>query len=255
MSFIVTDFNDFKELLALHRDWQAELRRMIVGQDLDALPSLIRDLLEAHRGAEQRLTRLEEAQIRAEERLSRLEEAVARLEQTVAGLVKTIEKLVDILAQIEMRMDRIEDRVGSMDGEMLEIRYRDRAGAYFGRWLRRTRVVDPSDLADELRDRLSPEERDDALNIDLVVRGPPADRPDVGEIWLAVEVSATVDAEDVARALKRAGLLRRTGHPVLPAVAGTDATDGAKYQTAKDKVLLLQDGSGQYWDEAVAAWI
>jgi hypothetical protein len=64
VSFTVNDFNDCKELLALHPDWQVELRRMIVGSDLEALPSLVRDLLEAHRRGEQRLTRLEEKEKR-----------------------------------------------------------------------------------------------------------------------------------------------------------------------------------------------
>jgi hypothetical protein len=33
MSFTVNEFNDFKELLALHPDWQAELRRIIIGNE------------------------------------------------------------------------------------------------------------------------------------------------------------------------------------------------------------------------------
>jgi hypothetical protein len=225
MSFTVSDFNDFKQLLALHPEWQAELRRMIVGNDLEALPSLIRDLIESHQRAEQRLTRLEETQ-------QRLSEA--------------IDKLTEAVQLGERRLARLEDRSGGMEGQLLEMRYRDRAAAYFGRWLRKTRVVDPSDLSDELEKHLSSDELNDAMGIDLVVRGRLRQRPDLEEIWLAVEISVVVDRDDVARAIKRAELIRKGGRQVLPVVAGKDFTAGAEFNAAERKVLVLKNGGGQH---------
>jgi hypothetical protein len=210
---------------------------------------------EAQQRTEERLARLEEVQVRTEERLARLEEAQVRTEERLARLEQAIEKLTEAVLLADKRMSRMEDRMGRMDGQLLEASYRDRAGAYFGRWMRRTRVVDPSDLADDLKDHLSREEFDDAIKIDLVVRGRPDQRPDVAEIWLAVEISVVVDREDVARAIKRADLIRRTGRHVLPVVAGKDATQGAEAEAAKHQVVLLHDGSAEHWEEALDRWI
>jgi len=105
MSFTVNDFNDFKQLLVLHPDWQAELRRIIVGIDLEALPSLVRDLVEAQRSADERLTRLEAA----------------------------VHELVELQRRNEQRLAKIEGKLGEHGGWLLEMRFRQRAAAYMGR--------------------------------------------------------------------------------------------------------------------------
>jgi hypothetical protein len=255
VSFTVTDFNDFKQLLALHPEWQVELRRMIVGDDLEALPALVRDLVEAQRRSEGRLISVEERLTRLEEAVVRLAEAQERSENRLNRLEVAIEKLTEAVQLSEKRLTRLEERTGGMSGQLLEMRYRDRAAAYFGRWLRKTRVVDPSDLSDELEKHLSSEELIDAMEIDLVVRGRPRQRPDLEEIWLAVEISVVVDRDDVARAIKRADLIRRGGRQVLPVVAGKDFTEGAEFNASERKVLLLKNGSGQHWEEALGRWL
>jgi hypothetical protein len=240
VSFTVSDFNDFKQLLALHPEWQVELRRTIVGNDLEALPSLVRDLVEAQRRSEERLAGVESRLAGVESRLNRLELA--------------IEKLTEAVRISERRLTWLEERTGGMLGELLEMRYR--AAAYFGRWLRRIRVVDPSALADELETHLSSEDLHEAMNIDLVVRGRLKQRSDVEEIWLAVKISLVVDREDVLRAVKRADLIRSsTGRQVLPVAAGKDVTQGAELHAADRKVFLLHNGSGRHWEEALERWI
>ena len=241
MSFTVNDFNDFKQLLALHPDWQVEFRRMIVGDDLQTLPSLVRDLAEAQRSADERLTRLETA-------LHELRESVFVLEQSVR-------ELVELQRRNEQRLAKIEGKLGEHGGWLLEMRFRQRAAAYMGRWLRRTKVVDFNDVIEEAEAHLNAEEMDDLLDIDVVLRGGPRETPEGEEIWLAVEVSSVVDREDVARAIRRADLLRRTGRRVLPVVAGHDATDGGNSQARLHHVVLLQDGKGLFWEEAIAKWL
>jgi hypothetical protein len=241
VSFTVSDFSDFKQLLALHPEWQVELRRMIVGNDLEALPALVRDLVEAQRSADERLTRLETA--------------VHELRESVFVLQQSIGELVELQRRNEQRLSQIEGKLGEHGGWILEMRFRDRAAAYMGRWLRRTKVVDFNDLIEEAESHLTAEETDELLNIDVVLRGRPKGIPEGAELWLAVEVSSVVDREDVARAIHRAGLLRRTGHRVLPVVVGHDATDGGASQARLHNVVMLQDGKGLFWDEAVAKWI
>jgi hypothetical protein len=40
------------------------------------------------------------------------------------------------------------------------------------------------------------------------------------DVWLAVEIPATVDTEDVERAVGRATMLRKAGYAAILAVAG-----------------------------------
>jgi hypothetical protein len=137
---------------------------------------------------------------------------------------------------------------------MLEMKYRNKASAYFGRLLRKPRVVEPDSLWDDLEAHLSPEEMTDVLLVDLIVRGRPRTQPEAVEVWLAVEVSAVVDWQDVERARRRAELLRRAGYRAIPVVAGERATWGAEDQARQHQVAMLQDGQVFLWDEALQAW-
>ena len=59
MAFTVRDFRDLVELLEQHPEWRAELRRLVLTEELLTLPQLIRDLVDAQQHTEQRLERLE----------------------------------------------------------------------------------------------------------------------------------------------------------------------------------------------------
>ncbi len=239
------------------------------------------------------LDRLAEAQARTEERVTRLEEAIARLTEAQARTEKRVdelaqaqarteaalrqlaeaqartEKRVDELAEAQARTEqtlqaliaahqKLEVRVGRMDGELLEIRYERRATAYFGRVLRRVRVVEVPELLDTLEARLTPEEIDEVLNLDLLVVGRPrrpGAMPEERDVWLAVEISATVDTEDVDRAVERATMLRKAGYAAIPAVAGREATSIAEEAAQGQGVLLIRDGRMDFWDQALTRWV
>jgi hypothetical protein len=179
--------------------------------------------------------------------VAELAEAQRRTEQRLAELAEAQQRL-------EIRMDRVEDKLGGLQGWKLESRYRQRAAAFFGRWFRGIKVVDDNDLIDRVESHLSPDELHELLLTDLVVRGRVLKRPERPEIWLAVEISSVVDRADVVRAVRRAELLRRAGLPGLPVVAGEGTTAGAEAEARARGVALLQDGSAQLWDEAFAAW-
>ena len=222
------------------------------------------ELAEAQARTEAALRQLAEAQARTEERVTRLEEAVARLTEAQARTEKRVDELAQAQARTEQTLQaliaahqKLEVRVGRMDGELLEIRYERRATAYFGRVLRRVRVVEVPELLDTLEARLTPEEIDEVLNLDLLVVGRPRRPgaiPEEREVWLAVEISATVDTEDVERAAERAVLLRKAGYAAIPAVAGREATSIAEEAAQEQGVLLIRDGRADFWDQALTRW-
>ncbi|MCS6844174.1 MAG: hypothetical protein NZ528_07625 [Caldilineales bacterium] len=130
--------------------------------------------------------------------------------------------------------------------------YPDKAYAYFGEFLRHVRVISLQDLEPVLEERLTKGEMRALRQLDLLVQGQlrEADKPT--DLFLAVEVSAVVDANDVARAQHRATLLRKAGFRAIPVAAGDEATEGAQATARQQAVLLMQDGLTYNWEEALA---
>ena len=169
-----------------------------------------------------------EAQQRYDERFSRIESDVSDLKTDVAVLKTDVGVL--------------KTDVGHLRGKELERTYREKAPAYFGRLLRKVKVVDLNRLRDELESQLSEEELHDVLLTDLIVKGRPQDREQDGDLYLAVEVSAVVDRHDVERAQRRAALLQKAGFSAIPVAAGYELTEGAEQQARKQRVALIMDG-------------
>jgi len=368
MAFDVQEYRAFIELLYKHPEWRAELRQLVLTEELLALPQLVQDLVEAHKRGEERMTRIEqslaelieaqkrnderfaelieaqkrneqsiaelvEAQKRneqsiaelvevqkrheerlaaveerlakVEERLEGVEERLARLEQSIAELVEaqkrneqsiaelveaqkrneqsiaelveaqkrneerlegaeerfsridqSIAELAELQKQTEIQMQRLTNRMGQIVGDLLEIKYRDKPFSYFGRIVRRARVVDLAEVEDWLSERLSEEQLFDLFQLDLLVRGqirqPVGERKEHPEVWLAIEVSSVVDGEDVQRVARRAEILRQAGLPVLAVAAGSNLTPEARELARTKGVALQADGQLELLEEALA---
>ncbi|MDR7570987.1 MAG: hypothetical protein QN193_10300 [Armatimonadota bacterium] len=252
MPFTVKDFQDLLRLLQERPEWRDQLRRVLLTDEILQLPRAMRELTEEVR-------RLAEAQTRTEERLGRLEEAVTRLDQAVARLAEAqarTEQQLEALSAAQVQTERqvaaltetvralVRD-VGDLKGESLERTYRDRAPAYFGRILQRIRVLDAQRLGlllDEAVEagRITPDERIDALEADVVVEG----RRDGEEVYLVAEVSWQIGAEDVERAIRRASVVERAlQRRTLAAVAGKGLGRDRRTQRAVSAVWQVLDGT------------
>ncbi len=240
MTFTVQDYTDLVRLLNEHPEWRAELRRLLLSDELLSLPDIVRELVEAQRRTDETVRQLVDAQRRIEVQFDAMREEVHRLVEVVQALTDSVGGLKDV--------------VGDLKGKLLVLTYRDRVGAFFGPLLRRVRAVETVTLEDELEARLSPEEFKDVLLLDLLVSGRPRHLPEADEVWLAVEVSSVVDREDVTRARRRAELLRQAGFRAIPTVAGEKATLGAEDDAREYTVVTIQDGHAYLWAEALRAW-
>jgi DNA repair exonuclease SbcCD ATPase subunit len=222
----------------------------------------VEELAQALRQLEKRIDQLAEAQLRTEQRVEELAQAQARTEQRVEELaqaLRQLEKRVDQLAEAQLRTEqrveelaqaqlrteqRLRDLSSEFRGDRLERKYRDRAPAYFGKIIRRARVVSVEaldDLLPETSDEFSDEEREQLFAADLIVRGvEPTERT---EVYLVVEISVVVDLQDVTRALDRAQLLAKVlGKKTIPVVAGERITRGARAAAAAQGVWCVLDG-------------
>jgi hypothetical protein len=271
---------DMREQFAVRREDFEHLQGVVaqlagayehVEERLTRLETAVVELAEAQKRSEERLTRLEtavvelaEAQKRSEERLTRLETVVGRLETVVVELAEVQKRAEERLGSLEAavitmtaqlnELTRVvkRARLDEMRGRFLEQHYRERAAAYFGNVLRRVRVVPWSEIEDEVDERLSQNERNDLLRLDLLVRGKSRTRPELPEVWVALEVSGQVEDYDVVRAQRRAAILQRLGYASVPAVAGEEITSDGELSAEAANVVVIQNGNMRFWDEALA---
>jgi predicted nuclease with TOPRIM domain len=265
MPFTVEDFHDLIRLLEERPDWRADLRRLVLTEELLGLPGAIRELAEAQQrsearlaGVEARLERVEARLERVEARLEGIEDRLARLEVSHARLEEAVAKLADVQREMAGKQERMQDQLDSMAGkqermqdqldslrgEAVEDRYRKHAGAYFGGLVRRTRLLSDQELASLLDDALdagtlSRAERDDVLATDLVVRGRRWE--DGRDLLLAVEVSVGIGPGDVERATRRAAVLGKIQEAV-PVVAGERLTPEGRFLAQSYGVATVLDG-------------
>ena len=159
-------------------------------------------------------------------------------------------RLLEATDHMILSLDRISASMAKANEWWLEQSYREKAHAYFGRVLRRVNVVSFHEIEDKVEE-LPPSERDSILLLDLIVRGRPRTVDNPPDVYLAVEVSAVIDRNDVGRALQRAAVLRSLGYIVVPVVAGEKVTKGGLASAQEDAVAVFQDGKYFYWDESL----
>ncbi len=194
--------------------------------------------------------RFEEAQRRNDERFAELAEAQQRNDERFAELTEAIRQLALRFDEYRQRTD---DQIADMRGKLLEIEYRNKAGAIFGGRLRRPQVVDAGELWELLKERqLDESEIQQVVAADLIIRGklypPYGDR----ELWLVVEISSVIDRNDVTRAARRAALLRKAGLLSLPVAAGQRLTQGAANLSDQLRVVLAKNGGLAGWDVSLS---
>ncbi len=221
MAFTVSDVRDLLRVLRENPEWKEEVRRELLGEELLSLPALIRQNSEA-------IDRLAAQMTRSEERLKGVED---RLEAVEAETKRT-------------RVD-----VNDIRGMVYEDSYRTRASGIFGRMLHRIRVVEPRELEAfenaAVNGDITLEESLAVRRLDLIVEGTEGRGDDRHTVLLAVEVSLSLDDDDVRRAAHRAEILRRLGYDARPVAAGRAATAWLQKFAAGEGVQMILDQNTQ----------
>lgn len=228
MAFTVRDFHDLVEIMETQPVWRAEMRRLVLSDDILKLPQEIRELsqvvrefADASRRHDERLMQLEteiaEVNKRNEARFARVETDIAEIKGDVSVLKDDVAVLKDDVAALKVD-------VAGMKGENLERRVREHTFVFLSRFARRVKLVSESDFGRLIEDaveeeRLRAEEAEDLKWLDIVALG--QDREQRTELYLACEVSSSVSEYDLARAVSRAALLQKaTGVKTMPVILG-----------------------------------
>jgi len=281
MAFTVEDFQDLVRLLAQHPEWRSELRRLLLSEELLTVPERLarverllaelvqRDeersrqlagLIEAVRENTRQIAELRETVAEHSRQIAELRETVAEHSRQIAELRETvrentrqiaeqtrqIEGLRETVLLLAQRLDTVAGRTDMALGELLELRAERRLSSWLGRFLRGLRVRPPGEWERAFRPLLSPAAFDRLLDADLLARGR-LTLDGQREVWLAIEVSRVIDAEDVARAQEWAQLLREVGLVAVPVVLGAALTGEAREAVERERVLFVEATLQRVW--------
>ncbi len=230
--------------VAEHNERIERLERVV-----QQLADTVAQLVGVVKGIVQELAELRETVnglIRGQEELRA---SVAELRQTMEGLAKAVERLIEWQVLAEQRFQRIEDRLGQLIGWRLEEEYAKHAYAYFGTYLRKIRRADLEEIFEKATQKLSLTEVKDLSRADLILKGQ-LRFADQREVYLVMEVAATLDVNDVTRASRRADLLSRAGFPSIPVVGGEKMAAAVEDSARELDVAIALDGGLMGWEAA-----
>jgi hypothetical protein len=203
MPFTADEFHDLVRLVESHPEWRAELRRLVLTDELLALP----------------------------EQVGVLTEQMTTLTIQVTSLARSVQTLTDDVGNLKGRSLEADYRTKgpAYFGRLIRRPH----------VLTSDELVT---LLEDARDHgvFSDAEIQEFYDADLVVRGRRA--VDSTEVYLVVEVSWGVGSYDVECAARRAALLARIGAAVMPVVAGERLTAEAGRLAQQHQVWQLTAG-------------
>jgi hypothetical protein len=177
------------------------------------------------------LARLAESQARSEDRLVRLEETVQKLAEAQARTEAKLEQLIEIITKLVIRSDRHE-------GDLLELKFRNRLPSYLGRLLRKAKVIEAAELIDAIEPTVGEVAVDDFLRSDVVATG----TLEGNSVYLVGEISYTANEDDVMRAARRTACLVKAGLPAVGLVACEKISPQTAEYASKEGVRVWLDG-------------
>jgi hypothetical protein len=243
------------EFARLMFDEQISALRAEVQSGFQRIDRLLEQLVQAQMRTDQRFDELAAAQQRTDQRFDELAAAQQRTDQRfdelAAAQLRTDQRFDELAAALASLSRTTEIHAVHLDrlrGRDAERTYRERATAYFSKIARRIRVQSPEDLDEVLEaaveaGTLTPETANDIRLADVVAKGRLVS--DLTEVWLVVEVSATIDHDDVERAVRRAEALARTGITTVPVVAGEAISDQTAASARRSGVWVVENGRTQ----------
>jgi len=257
----IKSYWDLLSVLKEHPDWLDELRKLVLTDELMALPKKFdefvkryesfienefKPLKETVKEQGKDIKVLKEDVAILKEDVAILKEDVAILKEDVAILKEDVAVLKEDMTVVKKDVAGLKNDVGNLKGDNFERKVREKAPAFFGKLILKCKLIDNQELANRIDDAIlndeaiiTDNERDDALKVDVVVTG--ILRHDKEKkVFLAAEVSWVVDKMDVERAARRTKIIEKClGIPGIPVVIGNEYTEGAKEAAEELNVVII----------------
>ena len=207
--YSIVTFADILRALKSHPDWLEELRKIILTTELLELPKKFDELLK---------------------RVEKIESDVEILKQDVEIIKKD--------------MAYLKGEFGRFKGKDFERTIKDKHYAYFGKLLRKTKLVQFEEILQIIDDAeekglIKEEQRDSLLNLDIIVKGQikSTQKP----VVLAVEISYSLYEDDIERAIERAQILAQILHEeVIPTVVTAEVREDVEKLADNKGIFLIK---------------
>lgn len=124
MAFGVTDFHDLVSLLEQHPEWRADLRRLLLSDEILSLPDLVRDLVEGQKLTDESVRQLVQAQARTDDQIRQLTARVDDLTQRLEQLTARVDDLTQRLEQLTARVDDLTQRLEQLTARVDDLTQR-----------------------------------------------------------------------------------------------------------------------------------
>jgi len=173
-----------------------------------------------------------------------LKQDVAILKQDVATLKQDVAILKQEVAILKQDVAYLKGEFGRFKGKDFERTIRERYYAYFGRLLRKTKLIPIEDLLpklDELEESgvITEEEGMSILQVDIVLRG--EIKSTKKAVVLAVEVSYSLFEDDLARAEEHARILAHVlKEEVIPCVVTVEVKEDVEKMADEKGILVIK---------------
>ena len=266
----INDISDLVQVLQDHPEWRHTIRGLVIGEELAQVPQQLTELernLAAFikstdrrfEATERNFQLLQESQQETDRKLASFMEATERnfeatnkrmdeLDQRLASFIEATQQNFLLVNQRFNRIDgRLDNGFGMNYQSKVEKNIRAIAGHHLN--LRRTRII-RSNFADYIPDfqhiietaeedgRISLEQGNQLWQLDLAFSG--RDRGDGSTIYVAAELSITIDSHDISRASTRASLLTDIlGEKVTPVVIGAHIDESLKTLANANNVTVI----------------
>jgi chromosome segregation ATPase len=237
-------FEDLLNVLKAEPMWLEELRKLILTSDLLKLPERFEEFVQKDfKGLKERVDGIEQEMIGLNDRVDRMEHEMRGLKQRVEKIDERLTKVESDVEVLKEDVRTLKNDVAELKGSDFERKVRENAPAYLGKLIRKCKVLDKAIIADQLDEaldagRITEEEREEALSVDLVAEGYLRVEPQK-KVLVVAEVSVKADKVDVERAHKRSKLVEKAfGSPTIPAVIGKKYTAGAKNKAKELQIYL-----------------
>jgi hypothetical protein len=209
-----------------------EVSKTVTKEDFHELTAAVDRLAESQDRTDVQLAKLTESQDRTDGQLAKLTESQARTDVQVSELTRAVQSLVS-------QGERHAARLDAVLGSTFELQFRDRLTSYLGRLMRRGRLLRNDEVLDAIEQAVAPDEADEVLRVDAIASG----IIDGVASHVVAEVSATCGVDDIDRAARRAGILRKAGLAAVPLVACKVISPELRSYACSKQVRIWCDGT------------
>ena len=249
----ITTFKDILDAMEQRPELLEAMRQHIIDQELTQIPAAVRELAQTLRefidSANARFQRIESDITRMQADITRMQADIAQIQADIIQMQADIARMDATISRIETDISSMKGTLGRLLGNEYERKATQRAIRLAIRRLGMTNpvVIHASaiphktgiyQMADQaiLAGRITAEQSDDLDEADIIIHDQDADT------YALAEISITLDADDAARARRRADILSGvTQTPVNAALIGAQALDqcrAAAHQTGVTIILL-----------------